>query len=123
VGLGVQALRDELLLDARVPEVLHLVVRAPGEVLRDLRPPVRRDDGSNPPREFHMRRSINQLAGRGRKREGMKTLPVSEDAVDVDDGALLLLGEGAALQVRPEVVDPPEPAALAAPLQPCRRPP
>jgi hypothetical protein len=53
----------------------------------------------------------------------MKTLLVSEDAVDVDDGALLLLGEGAALQVRPEVVDPPEPAALAAPLQPCRRPP
>jgi hypothetical protein len=41
--------------------------------------------------------------------------------VDVDDGALLLLREGAALQVRPEVVDPPESAALAAPLQPCRR--
>lgn len=46
-------------------------------------------------------------------------LPVAEDAVDVDDGALLLLGEGAALEVGPEVVDPPEPAALAAPLQPC----
>jgi hypothetical protein len=46
-------------------------------------------------------------------------VPVAEDAVDVDDGALLLVGEGAALEVRPEVVDPPEPAALAAPLQPC----
>jgi hypothetical protein len=45
-------------------------------------------------------------------------VPVAEDAMGVDDGALLLLGEGAALEVRPEVVDPPEPAALAAPLQP-----
>jgi hypothetical protein len=55
------------------------------------------------------------------QREDTSTLPVSEDAVDVDDGALLQLREGAALQVRPEVVDPPEPAALAAPLKPCRR--
>jgi hypothetical protein len=39
VCLGVEALRDELLLDARVPEVLDLVVRAPREVLGDLRPP------------------------------------------------------------------------------------
>jgi hypothetical protein len=38
--------------------------------------------------------------------------------VDVEDGALLLLREGAALEVRAEVVDPPEPAALTAPLQP-----
>jgi hypothetical protein len=39
VGLGVEALRDELLLDARVPKVLDLVVRAPGQVLGDLGPP------------------------------------------------------------------------------------
>jgi len=38
--------------------------------------------------------------------------------VDVDDGALLVVGEGAALEVWPEVVDPPEAAALAASLQP-----
>jgi hypothetical protein len=39
VCLGVEALRDELLLDAGVPEVLDLVVRAPRKVLGDLRPP------------------------------------------------------------------------------------
>ena len=62
----------------------------------------------------------NQFAGN--KRDGKKLVcpyvPVAEDAVDVDDGALLVVGEGAALEVRPEVVDPPEAAALAAPLQP-----
>jgi hypothetical protein len=38
--------------------------------------------------------------------------------VEADDELLLLRREGAALEVRPEVVDPPEAAALAAPLQP-----
>ena len=36
-----------------------------------------------------------------------------------DDEVLLLLREAAALQVGAEVVDPPQAAALAAPLQPC----
>jgi hypothetical protein len=39
--------------------------------------------------------------------------------VEADDGVLLLLAEVAALDVRAQVVDPPEPAALAAPQQPC----
>jgi hypothetical protein len=34
--------------------------------------------------------------------------------VELDDGVLLLPGEVAALDVRAQVVDPPEPAALAA---------
>ena len=38
--------------------------------------------------------------------------------MEVDDEVLFLRREGAALEVRAEVVDPPEAAALAAPLQP-----
>jgi len=37
----------------------------------------------------------------------------------VDDELLLLIGEVAALDSRPEVVRPPQPAALAAPHQTC----
>jgi hypothetical protein len=37
--------------------------------------------------------------------------------VELDDGLLLLQAELAPLDVWPEVVGPPEPAALAAPLQ------
>jgi len=44
-------------------------------------------------------------------------VPVAEDGVEADDELLLLRREGAALEVRPEVVDPPEAAALAAALQ------
>jgi hypothetical protein len=47
--------------------------------------------------------------------------PVPQDLVKRDDEVLLLLREAAALQVRAEVVDPPQAAALAAPLQPCTR--
>jgi hypothetical protein len=38
----------------------------------------------------------------------------------VDDELLLLVGEVAALDARPEVVGPPQPTALAAPTQTCR---
>jgi hypothetical protein len=41
--------------------------------------------------------------------------------VQLDDGLLLLCGEVAALQVRPQVVDPPQPAALPAPQQSYRQ--
>lgn len=41
---------------------------------------------------------------------------VAEDAVELDDGLLLLEGEAAALDLRPEVVRPPQPAALPATL-------
>lgn len=40
VGVGIQALRNELLLDAGVPEVLDLVVGPAGQVFGNLRPPV-----------------------------------------------------------------------------------
>jgi hypothetical protein len=42
---------------------------------------------------------------------------VPEQAVELDDGLLLLGGEVAALEVRAQVVDPPQPAALPAPQQ------
>jgi len=49
----------------------------------------------------------------------MEPSPVAEQRVELDDGLLLLQAELAPLDVRPEVVRPPEAAALAAPLQPC----
>jgi len=47
------------------------------------------------------------------------SVPVAEESLEVDDELLLLVGEVAALDARAEVVGPPEPAALAAPHQPC----
>jgi hypothetical protein len=44
----------------------------------------------------------------------MRDVLVAEKAVELDDGLVLLLREVAALEVRPEVVDPPQAAALAA---------
>jgi hypothetical protein len=44
---------------------------------------------------------------------------VADDAVELEDGVVLLGGEGPALDVRAQVVGPPQPAALAAPVQPC----
>jgi hypothetical protein len=43
---------------------------------------------------------------------------VSEELVELDDELVLLLGEVAALEIRSQVVDPPQPAALPAPQQP-----
>jgi hypothetical protein len=48
-------------------------------------------------------------------------LLVADDGVELDDGLLLLRAEGPALDVRPKVVGPPQPAALAAAVQPCNR--
>jgi hypothetical protein len=45
--------------------------------------------------------------------------PVAKLGVQVDDELLLVVGEEAALEVGPQVVGPPQPAALPAPQQPC----
>ena len=68
-------------------------------------------------------RSIEWDDGQRLARHGKFTgvLLVADDGVELDDGLLLLRGEGPALDVRPEVVGPPQPAALAAPVQPCIR--
>ena len=48
---------------------------------------------------------------------GYGDLLVAEEGVEVEDGLLLVLGELAPLDVRPQVVGPPQPAALATPLK------
>ena len=47
---------------------------------------------------------------------------VAEQRLEVDDDPLLVRREVAALYPRPQVVRPPQPAALAAPHQPCIHP-
>lgn len=48
-----------------------------------------------------------------------KQAPVAKKSLEVDDHLLLMFGEVAALDARPEIVRPPETAALAASKQPC----
>ena len=55
----------------------------------------------------------------GRPGRARISLPVAEGGVELDDDVLFLLGDVPPLDVRPKVVDPPQPAALAAPEQPC----
>ena len=57
------------------------------------------------------------LSSTGEAKEGDAL--VSEQAMELDDEFIFLLCEVAALEVGPEVVDPPEPAALPAPKQAC----
>ena len=45
--------------------------------------------------------------------------PVAELLVEVNDQLLLLFGKAAPLEVGPQVVRPPQPAALPTPEQPC----
>jgi hypothetical protein len=47
-----------------------------------------------------------------------ETLPVAEHGVQLQDDGLLVGGDLAPLEIRPEVVHPTETAALAAPPQP-----
>lgn len=83
MSVGIQPLSYELFLDAGIPEILHLVVGSPGQMLRDLSP------------------------------------PVAQNPVNVDDRPLLLLRERPPLQIRPQIVDPSQSAALPAPMQSC----
>jgi hypothetical protein len=75
----------------------------PGQLLLELGVPVVLDVVVRPPRQ--LRRDHRP--------------PVADDGVQLDDGLLLGVRELAVLEVGPQVVGPPEPAALAAPLQPC----
>ena len=46
-------------------------------------------------------------------------LPASNGSEEVADDSILVIREVAMLYVWPQIVEPPQPAALAAPLQPC----
>ena len=49
----------------------------------------------------------------------MLYLPASNGSEEVADDSILVIREVAMLYVWPQIVEPPQPAALAAPLQPC----
>jgi hypothetical protein len=49
-------------------------------------------------------------------------LHVAEEPVEPDDELLFIIGDVAPLDARPQVVEPPQPAALPAALQPCKTP-
>ncbi len=51
--------------------------------------------------------------------ERIRDRPVAEESVEPEDELLLVAGDVAPLDPRPQVVEPPQPAALPAPLQPC----
>jgi hypothetical protein len=51
-----------------------------------------------------------------------RCLLVAERGMEAHHRLFLLRGEHAVLQPRPQVVDPPQPAALPVPVEPCRRP-
>jgi hypothetical protein len=48
-----------------------------------------------------------------------KNIPASYANVEFADGAVLLRGEVPMLYVGPQIIEPPQPAALATSLQPC----
>ena len=53
---------------------------------------------------------------------GSGTVPVAEDGMELYDEVLLVGGEGPSLDVRPQIVCPPQPVALPAPHQPYTTP-
>jgi hypothetical protein len=134
---GVDAPAQQLPPDVRVPVVLDLVVRPPREPRGDERPPAE-GRGNRTGRSFSLvwfgwvaprqRQATNQPLEQACPRAvhygteqssggGVAHVLVPEEAVQLDDEVVLVGGEVAALQVGPEVVDPPQPAALAAPQQ------
>jgi hypothetical protein len=61
----------------------------------------------------------NQTAMHEHDSAALYCVPASEHGVEGDDEVFLLLGEVLVLQVGTQVVGVPQPAALAAPLEPC----
>ena len=113
--LGIDASAEELPLDVGVPVVLDLVVRPPGQSPSYQRPPADTKQASiglpsHPP-----------IMNRRTERKKATRLLVSQQAMEFDDELIFLLREIAALEIRPKVVYPPEPAALATSQQPYTR--
>src|SRR5699024_1112886 len=118
----------ELLLDVRVPEVLHLVVRPPRQLRSNLRPPVSFVRAKRTELHPQLDGSFIIIIAHGLKKKlagpeicCMDGLPlwhhllVAHHGMEMDDQVLRLLRERSPLEGRPEVVDPPPPAALPTP--------
>jgi hypothetical protein len=103
-------------LQARVPVVFYLVVRPPRQLKKKKGWQgflfLTRGDQSNA-----QKRKEKKITVTTHLRRDARPL-VADEAVEAEDVALLLGGERALAEVRAEVVGPPEPAALAAALQP-----
>ena len=86
-----------------VPVVLDLVIRSPGELSGNQRPPAKRA-------------SMHHFFARGMIccPKIVKDVPVAERSMKTDDHLLFLRRDVASLQVRSEVVYPPQPATLSA---------
>jgi hypothetical protein len=54
-----------------------------------------------------------------KERDGSISVPVPEGSMELDDDVLFLIGDVPPLHAGSQVVDPPQPAALSAPQQPC----
>jgi hypothetical protein len=65
---------------------------------------------------------LNEVKKKLKIKESGLDGPVAEGVVEADDEVLLVGGEVPPLDVRPEVVDPPQPAALPAAEKPCNQP-
>jgi hypothetical protein len=62
--------------------------------------------------------SINQVRYSLALQLGLKSLPVPKDSVEFNDEVFFVLRKCTSFQVRPQVVHPPQPTALATPLKP-----
>ncbi len=65
---------------------------------------------------------LNEVKKKLKIKESGLDGPVAEGVVEADEEVLLVGGEVPPLDVRPEVVDPPQPAALPAAEKPCNQP-
>lgn len=108
---GVNAPLPQFLLDARVPKILYLIICSSWQLRSNLRPPGKK-------KKFDRTANISEVIVELEEitRETIK-LPVAQDCMELNYQVLLLLRECASLEVGTQIVYPPQPAALAAPLQ------
>jgi hypothetical protein len=111
-GGRVQAIgKHELLLELSVPVVLDVVVCPPWELRRDDRPPAISSCSAS---TLFVKVNISYIY----IAIGRKWAPASHGSEEAADDPVLVPREVTVLYVGPKVVEPAQPAALAAPLQP-----
>jgi hypothetical protein len=115
------------LLQVRVPVVLDLVVRPPRQMRRDRRPPAQnrqtqKNYSLNPSIHLpHPHKKFPSEKITDQRKAWEVCVPVAKKPVEMDDDLLLLERESAALDVWAQVIRPPQPTALAAPQETCKR--